>query len=217
MKRVDSLGELIRLALDGRLSDVHTAIPGSVIAYVPATQKAIVQPVINRPVETEDDPLFSHIFEVQPTLQDIPICFPRGGGYSITWPLIPGDSVLVVFSEADIAQWIVTGSLSNPDQLRRHGLFGGFALPCVGPDTAPLAAAVDPGLVVTGASIKLGSLAATDFVALSSLVQTALNTITAAFDAHTHSGVSTGTGSTGTPAAPIGTVGPVAAIKVKAE
>lgn len=55
----------------------------------------------------------------------------------------------------------------------------------------------------------------TNFAALANLVQTALDSIKSTYNSHTHTGVTTGSGSSGTPASAIGTLGPVAAAHVK--
>ena len=212
---VESLGELIRLAIDAHAQGVHTTIPGIIKVYDPLTLRVKVQPAITQPVETEDDPLFQFMYETQPILHDVPVAFPRGGGTSITWPLSIGDAVLVVFSESDLSQWLTTGSVSNPDQIKRHGLSGGIAIPCIGADTSPLPSTLDSGFVITADSIKLGSMMATDFVALAALVLAELGNIATALTTHKHTGVTTGPGVTGVSDS---TYSPssVAATKVKA-
>jgi protein gp138 len=169
--RVDSLAELIRLALDARALDTHTALPCKVLAYHPATQRAQLQPLVTRAVPSSDNPVLAFLYEVLPVLHEVPVAFPRGGGTSITWPITTGDTLLVIFAEADIAGWVSTGQLSNPDDVRRHGLHGGIAIPGLGADLEPLLSAVDPGIVLTADTIKLGAVSAAQFVALATLVE----------------------------------------------
>ncbi len=177
---IDSLAELIRKAIDSRTLDLHTALPAKVVLYNPATVTIQAQPVITRPVEVEDNPLLKFMYEILPVLHDVPVCFPRGGSTSITWPISTGDHVLIIFSEADISQWAITGQLANPDYIRRHGLQGGLALPCLGSQIEPLPSAVIPGLVVTAGDIRLGSLTATEFATKSASLIAALDAAIAA-------------------------------------
>jgi hypothetical protein len=216
--RVDSLAELIRLAQDARMGDVHTALPGKIVTYDPVTLTATVQLVITRMVKTQDDPLQLQQYEreVLPPLQGVPIVFPRSSNASITWPLAPGDSVLVVFCEADISRWLMTGSITDPDMLKRHSLSSGFAIPGIAPITSPLPSAAVPAMVLTANTVKLGSMAATSFVALATLVAAELSSIATALSTHIHGGVTAGPAAT-LAAGPVYTPGSVAATKVLAE
>jgi hypothetical protein len=76
----------------------------------------------------------------------------------------------------------------------------------------------DDVVVVAGSGkyVKLG-LNATQFVALANLVDARLSAIVTAFNAHVHTGVTTGPGSTGTTATPLGAQATVAATVGKAE
>lgn len=108
-----------------------------------------------------------------------------------------GDRCVVIFAEESFSKWWTSGSVEPPEVLVRHGL---HAI-CV-----PFGAA--PGQAV-------------QFVALANLVLDRLNTIQAAFDAHTHAVATTGTAAaqTGTAAvvaSPIGPLASVAATKLKA-
>jgi phage baseplate assembly protein V len=72
-------------------------------------------------------------------------------------------------------------------------------------------------VVVDGQELRLGSDAAANFVALANLVDDRIAAIRTAFNAHAHTGVTTGSGSTGAPAALLAAQASVAAGKVKAE
>jgi phage baseplate assembly protein V len=72
-------------------------------------------------------------------------------------------------------------------------------------------------VVVDGIELRLGSDAAANFVALANLVDARIAAIRTAFNAHAHTGVTTGTGSSWAPASPLAAQASVAAGKVKAE
>lgn len=60
-----------------------------------------------------------------------------------------------------------------------------------------------------------GATASSNFIALSNLVKDRLDAIVSSFNSHTHSGVQTGTGASGAPAAPISGSNNVASGKVR--
>lgn len=71
--------------------------------------------------------------------------------------------------------------------------------------------------VFTAPELRLGSDSAAAFVALADLVDSRIAAIRTAFNAHTHTGVTTGSGSSGPPGAALAAQASVAAGKVKAE
>lgn len=79
----------------------------------------------------------------------------------------------------------------------------------------PYAAGFDPG-VGDLSSLKLGA-TASEYVALAQKVDTALADFRTWANAHVHTGVTTGGGSSGPPGTPLGSAASVAAAKVKAE
>ena len=62
------------------------------------------------------------------TLVDIPIMPPRGGGFTLTLPIKPGDECLVVFADVAIDSWYQSGGQANQIEERRHSLSDGFAI-----------------------------------------------------------------------------------------
>lgn len=72
-------------------------------------------------------------------------------------------------------------------------------------------------MVAAAPELRLGSDAAANYVALANLVDSRLDAVRTAFNTHTHTGVTTGGGSSGAPAAPLAAQPSVAAGKVKAE
>lgn len=153
-----SLAELITRALESRLGDVWTALPGMIQTYDPATCTADVQPVIKRPIPTETEEL-TH--EDLPIIPNVPVAFPRGSGgtFAITWPLVPGDHVMLVFTTLAMGQWRTKGIPTEPGDVRLHGLGSCMAYPGIGPDAQLLPGAVLPALVVDAPAIMLGAAA----------------------------------------------------------
>ena len=124
-----SIRDIISYALD----NANTVIPATVQSYDPATQTAEVRVTIvdNYAVDGSTAPRVKRF----PVLPGVPVVFPRGGGWSITWPLKRGDNVVLVFSQRSIAEWFNTdGTVEvSPRELKAHGISGAFAIP--GPPT----------------------------------------------------------------------------------
>jgi hypothetical protein len=154
--------EVLRAATKAGLATVFTSLPGTVISYDPDKKTAVVEVTVH-----DGDPL--------PPLPDVPVRFPRGGGYRLVWPLEPGDEVHLVFHALDPSRFRASGQTSAANVQRRHGLYP-VAIPGseselladYEPSTEGLHLGKDDGTVeiVVGASqIKLGSTSAAHGVA----------------------------------------------------
>ena len=119
-------------AFEGMQSGLWTSVPGTVRSYDPAKGTVSVTPALRLNRRLEDG---STKEEQLPLLVDVPVVFPGGGGFALTFPLVDGDPVLVVFASRCIDQWWDTGNASLPGDARMHDLSDGFAIP--GPRPRP--------------------------------------------------------------------------------
>lgn len=157
MAQDPSPAEVMRLAIDNRLLDVHTALPGRVKSYDPDTQCADIQAMVMRCVTKRDG---SKILEELPIIPNVPVGWIRGGGYWMQFPLNVGDFVILLFSEAAMAQWRESGELSEPGDIRRHDLSYPWALPCCGPNKDALEALDGDEAAIDGPTkIRIGGAA----------------------------------------------------------
>lgn len=202
-----SLADVVKGATDATLGNIHTSMPGKVVAYDSLAQTVDVQPMCKRQLFTADG---EKTYESLPLLAHVPVCFPRGGGYVVTFPLQAGDTVILVFSEAGLAEFLETGNEAEPWDTRRHHISNAVAIPSISPDTAPLASgdnsARTAGIVIgkdganeqirfASGSIKLGA-DATDFVALSAKVDAWMTEIKTKFNQHQHTSAAPGSPTT---------------------
>lgn len=127
-ERYDDFVEAIRAAMDGRLSEVWTALPGIVQGFDTQAMTVSVQPSIRGRVAQPDG---SESKVDLPLLVDVPVIFPAGGGFTLTYPIAQGDECLVAFSSRCIDSWWQSGGIGDPLEHRQHDLSDGFAL--VGP------------------------------------------------------------------------------------
>jgi hypothetical protein len=203
--------EILRTAIRSRMADVRTSIPGIVKSYDDAMQTCEVSLAVRIPGPD------GTLEELKP-LADVPVAWPRGGGYFAQMPLAAGDPVLLVFCEMDFGAWRTSGAVSDPISVRRHGL-NAYAIPGGCDDASALPApggklvvgkVGGPVMKIDAAGIELGA-AASAFVALADKVNEELGKIADAFTSFIP-------GSGGASfSMPYTTAGDVSATKVKAE
>lgn len=202
------MAEIIRQAIEDRLGDVHTMLPGRIDAYDPATQKADVEPLIRRLQRTVDGELKEDL----PIIPGVPVVFPRAGAYKITMPVSEGDRCMLVFCESSTEAYQVgqgrkgTSALINqtdPDTFERFNLTDAVCLLGWYNDAESLTAADQDGMQLGEGSapiihigndlVELYEKGAADFVALAqkvldelTSVQGDFDALKTAYDAHTH-------------------------------
>jgi len=193
MTQAPTLAELINLAIENRLLDVHTALIAKVERYDAEKQLVDVSPVLKRKVQTLEGVWKT---EQLPLLCDVPVMFPQAGGYFISFPIQSGDFVQLIFNESDIEEWL-QNSPSKIDHNRRFSLQGAIAIPSFAPPSKPLTGAHKtnfvagrnngPQIHIDDQKIRLGSEKAEEALAIANKVKEELEKIKSAFQLHTHS------------------------------
>lgn len=107
--------------VESRLKELHTCLPGIIDSYDPLTQTASVQPAIQR-VWTEKGGV------ALPLCVDVPVAFPGGGDYFLTFPVQRGDECILFFSERCIDFWYLNGGVQLPAEYRLHDLSDAMAV-----------------------------------------------------------------------------------------
>ena len=120
--------EAARTAQDGHQAQIWTALPGIVDSFNAGAVTVSVQPAIKGEVRDKDGKT-SHVN--LPLLVDVPVVFPRGGGFTMTFPIAKGDECLVVFASRCIDGWWQEGGTQPALDQRMHDLSDAFAL--IGP------------------------------------------------------------------------------------
>lgn len=234
--RTATLAEALREVVDFRLTNVHTVLPGRIQSYDSAKQTAEVVLCLKRRVHTESG---DDILEDFPPLPNVRIEFPQTASFFMSFPLAANDFVWVHFGEQSLDAWYDRGGTNIEDPVdRRFDLSDAFAVPARDPSN-PIGD-TNSSAIVIGAKggtnarayfkqsiIALGEENPSEFVALATKVFNEINALRStvnahatAFNTHTHTGVTTGPGSSGTPASAFGapaTVNSVASSTVKAK
>lgn len=117
-------------AMEGHQKEVWTALPGIIESINLSAMTCTVKPAVLIPLK---DPETADITQVEiPVLLDVPVIYPSGGGFTLTFPIKPGDEALVIFASRCIDTWWQNGGYKNQlPLLRMNDLSDGFAL--VGP------------------------------------------------------------------------------------
>lgn len=131
-ERLDESVEAIRAAMDGRLSELWTALPCIIESFDPDAMTVVVQPTIKGVITNSDGTTRT---ESLPLLVDVPVIFPAGGGFTLTFPIAEGDECLAVLASRCIDAWWQSGGIQEAMEPRMHNLSDAFAL--VGPFSQP--------------------------------------------------------------------------------
>jgi hypothetical protein len=116
----DDEGASARAEVESAVLDVHTSGPGIIVSFNKDEQTAVVQPAIHKFFRGQG-------FKPMPKLMDVPVQFPRGGGFVLTFPVEPGDECLITFAERSIDNWHQNGGTQPPSDYRTHSLSDAFA------------------------------------------------------------------------------------------
>lgn len=117
--------ESLRMAMQAHQSKMWTALPAIVSSVNLEAQTIQCTPAIQ---VTETDQSGAQTNVTLPELLDVPLCFPRAGGFAMTFPVAIGDEVLVVFSCRAIDSWWASGKIGSQVERRMHDLSDAFAI-----------------------------------------------------------------------------------------
>lgn len=223
-----SLPQVLAAALDAALEDVHTCSWGSVLSYDAASQTCSVQ-LIQRRAYTDEDG--ERQTERPAPLLGVPVLFPGSGPYSITWPIAPGDVVLLVFMERAMDAWHASGQSDvDAGDDRRHSLTDAVAIPglrsaagkIAGPPPSDAICATAPKIQLGSKNASAGVLTTSDGTAFINALAYAIAQLTTPADApglHALTALYSALTSGGTPplSPPVPGAWPAGSSKVKAD
>lgn len=112
--------EALKAMTENYISNIRVAIPAIIVRFDSEKQTASVQPTIKDTLQGQAVAL--------PELSDVPVQYPRAGGYSLTFPVQPGDECLLVFSDMCIDGWWQSSGVQNQAEKRRHDLSDACAI-----------------------------------------------------------------------------------------
>ena len=125
------MNAVLSTVLESAGTGIRVAIPGIVEEWNPDEQTVTVQPAIREKISFAGEAKELNI----PLLMDVPVVFPRAGGYGVYMVPKKGDECLVVFGDMCFDSWWQSGGIQSQADSRRHDLSDGFAI--LGPWSLP--------------------------------------------------------------------------------
>ena len=197
VSRSPTLPELLSLAIEYHTKDLWTALPGKIVKYDAETQKADVKPLVQDLTATEDG---DELAEPLPVIPDVPVMFPRGGGFFVSFPVREGDYCMLVFQSRSIDKYLTgTGDDTDPGDFRTHDLVDAMAILGGAPFSKAIKEASAEDMIVGfdegGLQLRItpdGKMAievggdADEAVALANALASFWAIAKTAFDSHTH-------------------------------
>ena len=185
-ERMNDLRVAVSAAIDGRLTQVWTAMPAKIVSFNATLQTAQVEvqliPLWNNPVTGKREEL------PFPIINDCVVMFPGGGGFHLTFPVKAGDECLMILASRCIDGWWGSGKPVPQTDLRMHDLSDGFLLVGVnskahalsGLSTSAVQLRSDDGLTfieIAGGAVNVSTGASGTFTTASGQVVTVQNGI----------------------------------------
>ena len=126
--RIDN--ELVKLQamLSSWQAGIFTALPGIYHAPGKDKQTANVKAAIKGKVSDQKG---GWTDKEMPLLINLPIVWPGGGGFQLTFPLSEGDEGLIVFAQRCIDAWWERGGVQPQAEMRMHDISDGFFIPAM--------------------------------------------------------------------------------------
>ena len=130
--------------LDSWMRGFHFALPGIVTGFTDRNVPRIsVQPAFMRVMsDNESVPV------TLPLLEDVPVIFPGGGDFLLTFDLTLGSCVLLIVAQRALDTWMQTGSTADPVLNRMLDLSDAIAIPGLVPLPGTLPIPIDADKIV---------------------------------------------------------------------
>lgn len=140
-----TLESVISAVVRAHVAGMAVGCPARVHGFDHVHQTADVQPVVRG--RHDDDDTFRY-----PVIPGVPVRFPQGAGFAVTWPLEPGDFVWLDFGDRSLDEWLTVGGDDvTPASPRRFDLSDAVAWAGIRPPGDPLPpAAVAPDRMIIG-------------------------------------------------------------------
>ena len=200
--------------------EVKVCLPAIVVSFDRAKGRAEVKPAITLTTTAGE--------QVERSAISVPVHYPGGGGFLLSFPLKQGDTGWLLCSDEDISFFVQTGKVSAPGVFRRHDLADSFFIPdslvtglnkpafATDDSSAAVLQSTDGNTKISMAAGKIilkasaieiqGDTSATgsitaggDIESNGEITGTEVKAGTIALTTHIHGGVTTGSGTTGVP------------------
>jgi hypothetical protein len=210
-KRYITLTTLLKAAKRNTELGIRTVVPGRVLTFDPATQRASVE--LDQIISLKGEGGSRQLRPV--IIPSAKVRFPvaSGGASYMTFPILPGDNGHVYISDRSLEKWDLSDGLTavDPELRHTHNVVDGIFEPGLRPRARAIPNFDMTAAVMESALIRIGE-AATESAVLGNAMLALYNAFVASFNSHTHvvAGVTAGMGSV-TSATPIAQADPMVA------
>ncbi len=101
-------GQLQLLINNSILNKVNTSLIGRIEKFYPDTQTCDVQPIQPERIIDIGTEVITYSDIPSKILPNVPVIFPSGGGFSLTFPVKKDDECLIVFNQRPIYDWQIS-------------------------------------------------------------------------------------------------------------
>lgn len=115
-----NMQDAINNLITNKIREIDTASIGIIEKFDPVTQTATIQIAIDRVIQTETADSIIIETESNPLLVNVPVMFPGGGDWFLTFPVKKGDECLLIASQRSIDNWKNNGGVQEPSNVRRY-------------------------------------------------------------------------------------------------
>lgn len=200
--------------------ELKVCLPAVVVSFDRTKGRAEVKPAITMTTTAGE--------QVERSAISVPVHYPGGGGFLLSFPLKKGDTGWLICADEDISFFVQTGKVSAPGVFRRHDLADSFFIPdslvtglnkpsfASGDSSAAVLQSTDGSTKISMAAGKIifkasaieiqGDTSATgsitaggDIESSGNITGTEVQAGTIALTTHIHGGVTPGSGTTGVP------------------
>lgn len=121
-ERSADLDDAVRIALEGWQAGIFTCDVGIIESSNGHTCTLTI--ATQQQVQARDG---TKTWVTLPQLVDVPLAFPSGGGFALTFPVQLGDECIVFFAQRCLDAWWQSGGVQQQAELRVHDISDGIA------------------------------------------------------------------------------------------
>ena len=108
------------------MHDINCVQIGIVQRFYPDTQTADIQIALKHVINV--DPDGTQTLKERPLLVSCPVIIMTGGAGHLTFPIVQGDTCIILFNDREIDNWLALGGVQVPTSVRTHDLSDGIAI-----------------------------------------------------------------------------------------
>ncbi len=129
---IPNLAEFMARRMRNISAQLNSHLIGEIVTFDPEKQTAKVKvnflKIIRGVNPIGDTGQSSDEVFPYPELVDVPIIIVQGGGGYLTFPIVPGDSCLLLFCDRDMDNWFNAGTTTVPNSNRVHDINDAIAI-----------------------------------------------------------------------------------------